>query len=98
MLEQIRPQQMAEHIGSEFDVSIDSSRTLRLTLTDVVESVKTEHSEAFSLFFRGPSDTFLPQKTRTIKHPTLGEFELFLVPVAQDKNGFQYEAVFNLMH
>lgn len=98
MLEQIRPQQMAEHIGSEFDVSIDSSRTLRLTLTDVVESVKTKHSEAFSLFFRGPSDTFLPQRTRTMKHPTLGEFELFLVPVAQDKNGFQYEAVFNLMH
>ncbi len=98
MLEQIRSQQMAEHIGSEFDVSIDSSRTLRLTLTDVVESVKTEHSEAFSLFFRGPSDTVLPQRTRTMKHPTLGEFELFLVPVAQDKDGFQYEAVFNLMH
>jgi dsDNA-binding SOS-regulon protein len=98
MLEEIRPQQMAKHIGSEFDVSIDSARTIRLTLTDVVESVKTERSEAFSLFFRGPSDTFLPQRTRTMKHPALGEFELFLVPIAQDKDGFQYEAVFNLMH
>jgi hypothetical protein len=98
MLEQIRPPQMTEHIGSKFDVSIDSSHAVRLTLTGVVESVKTEHSEAFSLFFHGPSDTFLPQRTRKVQHPALGEFELFLVPVAQDKDGFQYEAVFNLMH
>lgn len=98
MLEQIRPQQMTEHIGSEFDVSVDSSHTIRLTLTDVVENVKTEHNETFSLFFHGPSDTFLPQRTRTLKHPVLGDFEIFLVPVAQDKDGFQYEAVFNLMH
>ncbi len=98
MLEQIRPQQMTEHIGSEFDVSVDSSHTIRLILTDVVDSVKTEHSEAFSLLFHGPSDPFLPQRTRTLKHPVLGDFEIFLVPVAQDKDGFQYEAVFNLMH
>jgi len=98
MLEQIRPQKMTEHIGSEFDVADDSSRTIRLTLTDVVENVKTEHNEAFSLMFHGPAEPFLPQRTRKMIHPALGEFELFLVPVARDKDGFQYEAVFNLMY
>ena len=98
MLEQIRPRQMTEHIGSEFDVAVDSSRTIRLTLTDVVENVKTEHNEAFSLIFHGPTEPFLPQRTRKMIYPALGEFELFLVPVARDKDGFQYEAVFNLMY
>jgi hypothetical protein len=30
-------------------------------------------------------------------HDKLGEFDLFLVPVAKNENGFQYEAVFNRM-
>jgi hypothetical protein len=31
-----------------------------------------------------------------LKHERLGEMELLLVPVGQDKEGFQYQAVFIL--
>jgi hypothetical protein len=30
-----------------------------------------------------------------MEHEQMGEFEIFLVPIARDENGFLYEAVFN---
>ena len=51
--------------------------------------------ENFSVLFHGPLERFLPQGMVGLRHETLGEFELFLVPVARDTDGFQYEAVFN---
>ena len=95
MLAQLKPTMLADYVGAEFDVLDDPSRVLRLTLTNVVEHVKTEHQEVFSLFFHGPSDPFVPQGIHKLKHSALGEFELFLVPVGRDKDGFEYEAAFN---
>jgi hypothetical protein len=95
MLAQLKPTMLADYVGVEFDVLDDPSSVLRLTLTNVVEHVKTERQEVFSLFFHGPSDRFVPQGIHKLKHSVLGEYELFLVPVGQDKDGFQYEAAFN---
>ena len=92
---QLNPTMFTEHVGTQFDVLDDPSRTFCLTLTNVVEHVKTERQEVFSLFFHGPATPFVPQGIHKLKHSTLGEFELFLVPVGQDKDGFQYEAAFN---
>ena len=44
--------------------------------------------ECFSLLFRGGT-TALRQNTYTIDHPSLGRFQLFLVPGAPDDNGAQ---------
>jgi len=49
----------------------------------------------FSIVFKGPADPFLPQRTYTIEHDAMGSFELFMVPVGQDPDGFQYQAIFN---
>jgi len=38
---------------------------------------------------------FLDQGVRPFKHEQMGEFEMFIVPIQQDANGFYYEAVFN---
>ena len=95
MLAQLKPTMLADYVGAEFEVLDDPSSVLRLTLTNVVEHVKTERQEVFSLFFHGPSDPFVPQGIHKLKHSALGEFELFFVPVGQDKDGFQYEAAFN---
>ena len=89
---------MTGHIGSEFAVLGDVSQATVLVLSSVVNHIKTEHNEAFSLFFHGPQAPFLPQGTRRLKHASLGELEIFLVPVARDTDGFQYEAVFNFLH
>jgi hypothetical protein len=33
-----------------------------------------------------------------MEHDVLGALDLFLVPIARDEDGFQYEAVFNRLH
>jgi hypothetical protein len=51
--------------------------------------------ECFSLLFRGGS-VALPQNTYAVKHPSLGSFQLFLVPGGPDDNGAQsYVAIIN---
>jgi hypothetical protein len=51
--------------------------------------------ECFSLLFRGGS-VALPQNTYQVKHPSLGSFQLFLVPGGPDDNGAQsYVAIIN---
>jgi hypothetical protein len=97
MLEQIQPGLMKAHIGTEFEVLDDPSRIFSLRLTEVVEISKTEHNETFSLYFHGPLQPFMPQKIHRLRHEKLGELELFLVPIGQDKDGFQYEAAFNIL-
>ena len=95
MLEQLTPTLLREYVGKHFDVLDDPAKSVSLSLTQVAEYVKTEHQETFSLFFHGPSDPFLLQGIHKLKQPQLGELEIFLVPIAQDKEGFQYEAAFN---
>jgi hypothetical protein len=51
--------------------------------------------ERFSLFFSGPSDLHLPQRTYALEHKQLGSLDIFLVTIAQNERGFVYEAVFN---
>ena len=51
--------------------------------------------EPFSLIFRGPAATFLPQKTYELKNAETEPVAVFLVPVGRDAEGFLYEAVFN---
>jgi hypothetical protein len=50
--------------------------------------------ERFSLYFVGP-ESYLEQKIYSVEHEQMGVFDLFLVPVGHDQNGFRYEAVFN---
>lgn len=49
----------------------------------------------FSLLFRSGAAVLFPQQTYMVRHSSIGEFALFLVPIAQEKDGFIYQAVFN---
>ncbi len=52
-------------------------------------------AECFSLLFRG-GNTALKQNTYRIEHPSLGTFQLFLVPGSPDDNGAQsFVAIIN---
>jgi hypothetical protein len=95
MLAQIKPDPMRAYIGTDFEVWDKPDQVFCLKLSEVVEHSKTERSEAFSLFFYGPLEHFMPQGIHKLKHTKLGEFEIFLVPTARDQAGFQYEAAFN---
>jgi hypothetical protein len=90
--------EFSQHVGTKFHVKVDE-REIGLELTEVKGYVSQEIEqggmERFSVFFAGPGDPSLPQKTYQLKHERMGEFELFLVPIAGDEKGYRYEAVFN---
>lgn len=80
------------------------------SLTEVefrlVEAVErdSDQIERFSLIFHGPANQLLPQKLYTLTHDTLGEQQIFLVPVGEMTEGegegrkvvgYKYQAVFN---
>lgn len=49
----------------------------------------------FSLLFLNTAALVFPQQLYPMKHPRLGEFSIFIVPIARNKDGFIYQAVFN---
>lgn len=97
MLDQIKPDLLAPYVGTTFEVANDPANVVTLTLTSVAERQKTERNHTFSLFFQGPLAPYMPQAIYKLQHAELGSLEIFLVPVAKDKDSFQYEAVFNQM-
>jgi hypothetical protein len=94
-LEKLKPTMLAGLEGSGFEVVDDPSNVFCLTLTQIAGHIKTDRNETFSLLFHGPLDRFMQQGIHKLKHAKLGELEIFLAPTAQEKEGFQYEAVFN---
>ena len=49
----------------------------------------------FSLIFLFKDQGMLPQRLYQITHDAFGTIALFLVPVAKNANGIQYQALFN---
>lgn len=89
----------AENLNTKFRVRVESPRPVELELTEVkvYNAGENEHGgmERFSLFLHGPGDLYLPQHTYALEHASMGELDLFIVPVGRDERGFLYEVVFN---
>ena len=49
----------------------------------------------FSLLFHNTAALIFPQQMYPMRHPRLGEFSLFIVPIARNRDGFVYQAIFN---
>ena len=49
----------------------------------------------FSLLFRNTAPVLFPQQIYPMRHARIGEVGIFLVPIAQERVGFLYQAVFN---
>ncbi len=94
----------SQQAGTTFRVDCeDRDQPLELELV-AAESLACEdphrdpevRQEPFRLTFRGgPVDAFLPQQVCRMKHASLGDLEIFLVPIGPDDHGMCYEAVFN---
>jgi len=97
MSAQLTEAEFSKHVNTKFRVAVEPP--VELELTDVKGYMSREHEhtgmERFSAFFLGPGDRYLEQKVYPFEHEQMGAFELFLVPVSHDQNGFRYEAVFN---
>src|SRR5687768_12061001 len=82
--------------GSVFELALAEGQTIPLELSAVLGTglQGLANREQFSLHFRGPATPALVQRTYPLKHPSLGSFEIFLVPIKRDAAGMTYEAVF----
>ena len=49
----------------------------------------------FSLLFRNGAALLFPQQIYQMRHPRVGSVGIFLVPIAREREGFLYQAVFN---
>jgi len=94
---QLTEAEFSKHVNTKFRVAVEPP--VELELTEVKSYLSKEHEETgmerFSVYFLGPGDRFLSQRTYSFEHEQMGNFDLFLVPVKQGQDGFRYEAVFN---
>jgi len=95
VLERLTRETFARCLNTQFQIQDDAAHALALELIEVSETRAHAHNEAFSIVFRGPRETFLPQNTYRLHHDEIGTFDLFIVPIGQDQRGFYYQAVFN---
>ncbi len=97
MIENFNRETFSPQLNTTFLFFPAPAQTLELKLVEVTSEAgqKTENGERFSLVFRGPLATFLPQAIYKVEHSEIGAFDLFIVPIRRDAEGFYYEAIFN---
>jgi hypothetical protein len=84
-----------QNLNTKFRLCDPEGTQATLDLVEVQNGYAAPGHEAFSLVFRGDPGRIHPQRTYSVKHEAMGEFDLFLVPVSRDQRGIMYEAVFN---
>ena len=92
---QLKHATFTPHVNSTFRVVNNNSVVTELQLFEVSELKESSRNETFSILFRGPAESPLPQGLYEFNHKAIGSFPLFIVPVAKDDQGMVYEAVFN---
>ncbi len=96
MLDRLTLTIFTEQVYSTFRVYPGAAgSSAEMELIQVRDLGSSPQHEQFAAVFRGPLDPFLPQRIYRMEHDQLGVFDLFVVPVGQDAQGYSYEAVFN---
>ena len=92
-------EEFRKHVNTPFRVQVNAPKPIDLTLVAVEsrpsEAAEEQGMERFSVFFSGSPEFLLPQSLYRLVHPEMGEFDIFLVAVAQEPTGYRYEAVYN---
>jgi len=98
MPEQVTIESFEPHVGSSFWAEFPNGAKVELRLTRAAKVMESEAARLerhpFSLFFDGPRSFLLRQHTYRLAHEQLGAMEIFLVPVGETRETYQYEAVF----
>lgn len=101
MLETFTSATFSGQEGTAFRLSLPSGEVLDALLLQVtVLSAKGPGGQEllrkrapFSLIFRVPAQGRFEQKIYKLEHPAIGAFELFLVPIGHNADGYQCEAI-----
>jgi len=87
-------------VGDSFLVTLAEGESFTFRLAEVIplglSSLPDPSAgrQAFSLHFRGLLDPILAQRIYSFSHSTLGQFEIFIVPIGPKEGGMMYEAIF----
>lgn len=92
----LRCSDFAGHVGTTFAIGLPQSGDAPVTLIEASRRRGTDTGHApFSLVFRSTSSDAWPQSTYQLTHPVMGQLDIFLVPLRQVQNGFDYVATFD---
>ena len=100
MLEKLNHSDFSPHLHTIFSICYAEEKFLEAHLIQIdkigTNTTTPARRQAFSLLFHveDKSKGYLEQSMYEIRHPEMGKFELFLVPLGPDETGFRYEAVF----
>jgi hypothetical protein len=88
--------EFAACLNQDFELVFpDGTLSLKLSEARPLGARPEPPREPFALTFIGPAKLRLPQGTYKMRNPTLGEMEIFIVPIGADSSRSAYEAVFN---
>lgn len=91
-----------DRVGDTFELTNGAGETAEIVLSSCEPTPYTVPDEwgetvnrtPFKLLFHElGAERFAPQQIFTLRHPELGELEIFLVPLGPDERGMRYEAV-----
>lgn len=84
-------------LDSDFHLEYDDIQE-KLKLVEVsplnTDTVTDGQTEPFSLLFKSESTTVKEQGAYPLKHNTLNDMHVFLVPISADETSVSYEAIF----
>ena len=98
MLDQLTVENFQPHVGSSFWVQFPNETKVEMRLVSAAKVMESEAARLarhpFSLYFIGPKSFKLQQHMYRVTHETLDPMEIFLVPIGETPDTYQYEAVF----
>lgn len=96
MLENLSLATFTALLNTDFRIFRNSDEpAVVVKLAKAVDLGSTSRQEQFSILFCGLPEQPLGQGLYRLDHDRLGSFDLFIVPVGRDAQGYQYEAIFN---
>ena len=92
----VRCEQFAACLNQDFEIVFaDGALPVKLSEARPLGVRPESIREPFALSFVADRPLRLPQGIYKMRHPSLGEMEIFLVQIAADQSGSSFEAVFN---
>jgi hypothetical protein len=95
MLDSLHYENFAPHINSKFLAQFGADLKMEITLINVEDTSPSPRQEQFTLTFLAPLEAPSHQGIYELQHEELGGGSIFLVPIAKDRTGVTYEAIFN---
>lgn len=91
-----RREDFEPHVATVFEVAPAGMEQVPVELVEVKDSGSAA-LDGFSLLFRGGTDAAFRHDTHRVRHPVLGEMELFLGPVHTGRtDAVYYQAIFSV--